>query len=150
MTATNMAYSFTPARAAAWAMYFWVCWNALSNALAFDMSLISAKCAATASGVQSDGAKLIPSVSMILITANEPAPFMRFAKSPLRLLDAVKPSAYGIFLVHYIFIVWLQYAVYEPAWPAFVKLAIVFAGTLSMSWGLIVLLRKIPVVARMV
>ncbi len=80
----------------------------------------------------------------------EPAPFMRFAKSPLRLLDAMKPSAYGIFLVHYIFIVWLQYAVYEPAWPAFVKFAIVFAGTLSLSWALIVLVRKIPVVARMV
>src|SRR6266480_149254 len=37
-------------------------------------SLIPAKCAATASGVQSDGAKLIPSVSRILITAKEPAP----------------------------------------------------------------------------
>jgi len=80
----------------------------------------------------------------------EPALFLRFAKSPLRLLDAIRPSAYGIFLVHYIFIIWLQYAIYQPALPAFVKFAIVFAGTLSMSWGLIVLLRKIPIVARMI
>ena len=30
------------------------------------------------------------------------------------LLDAMRPSAYGIFLMHYIFIIWLQYAVYDP------------------------------------
>jgi surface polysaccharide O-acyltransferase-like enzyme len=80
----------------------------------------------------------------------EPASFLRFAKSPLRLLDAMRPSAYGIFLVHYIFIIWLQYAVYDPPLPAFVKFAIVFTGTLSLSWGTVVLLRKIPVVARMI
>jgi len=63
---------------------------------------------------------------------------------------AAVPFAYGAYLLHYIFIIWLQYAIYEPALPAFVKFAIVFAGTLSMSWGLIVLLRKIPIVARMI
>ena len=35
-------------------------------------------------------------------------------------------------------------------WPPFVKFAIVFAGTLSLSWALVVLLRKIPFVARMI
>src|SRR6266849_9312941 len=67
-------YSLIPALAAACPIYFWVCWNAPSSALAVDMSLISAKCADTASGVQSDGGRLTPSVSMILITANDPAP----------------------------------------------------------------------------
>jgi len=80
----------------------------------------------------------------------EPAIFLRFAKTPLKLLDAIRPSAYGIFLVHYIFIIWLQYAIYDPPWPAVVKFAIVFAGTLAMSWGLVVVLRKIPFVARMI
>jgi len=75
---------------------------------------------------------------------------LRLAKSSLSLLDAMRPSAYGIFLVHYIFIIWLQYAVYDHAFPAFVKFAIVFAGTLSLSWGTAVLLRKIPFVARMI
>jgi peptidoglycan/LPS O-acetylase OafA/YrhL len=75
---------------------------------------------------------------------------LRLAKSSLSLLDAMQPSAYGIFLVHYIFIIWLQYAVYDHAFPAFVKFAIVFAGTLSLSWGITVLLRKIPFVARMI
>ena len=71
-------------------------------------------------------------------------------KSPLRLLDAMRPSAYGIFLVHYIFIIWLQYAVYDPAWSPFVKFAIVFAGTLAGSWATVILLKKIPIVGRMI
>jgi peptidoglycan/LPS O-acetylase OafA/YrhL len=79
-----------------------------------------------------------------------PAFYLRFAKSSLRLLDALRPSAYGIYLVHYIFIIWLQYAVYDPPLPAFAKVAIVFTGTLSLSWTLTVLLRKIPLVARMI
>jgi surface polysaccharide O-acyltransferase-like enzyme len=79
-----------------------------------------------------------------------PATSLRLAHSSLKLLDAMQPSAYGIYLLHYIFIIWLQYVVYDPAWPAFVKFAIVFIGTLGGSWVLTVLLRKIPVVARMI
>ena len=73
---------------------------------------------------------------------------LRLSRSSLWLLDAMQPSAYGIFLFHYMFIIWLQYFVYDPAWPAGVKAAIVFAGTLGGSWLLTVLLRKIPLVAR--
>jgi len=78
------------------------------------------------------------------------AVFLRFAKFSWRLLDALQPAAYGIYLLHYIFIIWLQYAVYDYSLSAGVKFAIVFAGTLSMSWALTVILRKIPVVARMI
>jgi hypothetical protein len=82
------------------------------------------------------------------MTFTVPAVFLRFARSSLWLLDAMRPSAYGIYLLHFIFLIWLQYLVYDPAFPAFIKFAIVFVGTLSMSWALTVLLRKIPVVAR--
>jgi surface polysaccharide O-acyltransferase-like enzyme len=80
----------------------------------------------------------------------EPALFLRFAKTPLRLLDAMRPSAYGIFLTHYIFIIWLQYAVYDPDWSPFVKFAIVFLGTLAGSWTTVILLRRIPAVGSMI
>ena len=79
-----------------------------------------------------------------------PATSLRLAHSSLKLLDAMQPSAYGIYLLHYMFIIWLQYAVYDPAAPAGVKAGIVFIGTLSGSWMLTVLLRKIPAVARMI
>jgi surface polysaccharide O-acyltransferase-like enzyme len=75
---------------------------------------------------------------------------LHLARSSLRLLDAMQPSAYGIFLLHYIFIIWMQYLVYDPAFPAGVKAAIVFVVTLSGSWAITVLLRKIPFVARMI
>ena len=79
-----------------------------------------------------------------------PAFLLRFTASGSGLLDAMQPSAYGIFLLHYIFIIWLQYAVYDYSFPAVVKFAIVFAGTLSLSWGFTLMLRKIPAVARMI
>lgn len=80
----------------------------------------------------------------------EPGFFLRTAKLPMRLLDAIQPSAYGIFLIHYIFIIWLQYVVYDPAWSPFIKFAIVFTGTLTGSWVTVVLMRKIPVVRDMI
>jgi peptidoglycan/LPS O-acetylase OafA/YrhL len=76
--------------------------------------------------------------------------FLRFAELGWKLLDRLRPSAYGIFLVHYIFIIWLQYAVYDLELPAGIKFAIVLAGTFSMSWAVVVMLRKIPIVARMI
>jgi peptidoglycan/LPS O-acetylase OafA/YrhL len=79
-----------------------------------------------------------------------PSIFLRFAQGPWSLLDALQPSAYGVYLLHYIFIIWLQYAVYDTTLHASVKFAIVFTVTLSMSWGLTLMLRKIPVVARMI
>ena len=79
-----------------------------------------------------------------------PATFLRFARASLWPLDAMQPSAYGIYLLHFVPLIWLQYLIYDPAFPAFIKFAIVFAGTLSASWVLTILLRKIPVVARMI
>jgi hypothetical protein len=79
-----------------------------------------------------------------------PAVFLHFQRSSFSLLDAMQPSAYGIYLLHFIPLIWLQYVVYDPALPAFVKFAIVFTGTLSVSWALTVLLRKATVAARMI
>src|SRR5260221_9374475 len=82
------------------------------------------------------------------MTFTVPAVFLRFARPSFWLLDAMRPSAYGLYLLHFIFLIWLQYIVYDPTFPVFVKFSIVFTGTLSMSWALAVLLRKIPAVAR--
>jgi surface polysaccharide O-acyltransferase-like enzyme len=84
------------------------------------------------------------------MTFTWPAMFLRFAGSRFPLLDAIRPSAYGIYLLHFIPLIWLQYFVFEPAWPAFAKFLIVFAGTLSVSWGLTLGLRRIPVVGGMI
>src|SRR5262249_36520061 len=95
----DVGQSFTPALAAACATYFCVCSNAPCSAFAFDMSLISAKRAATASGVHSDSARLMPSLSTILITAKEPAPapmMVRVGASSLRRYSTAGVIASGL------------------------------------------------------
>jgi surface polysaccharide O-acyltransferase-like enzyme len=79
-----------------------------------------------------------------------PAVFLRFAKSSFGLLDAMQKQAYGIYLTHFIPLIWLQYVIYDPPLPAFIKFLIVFTGTLSSSWLLTAALRRIPVVARLI
>jgi Acyltransferase family len=60
---------------------------------------------------------------------------LRFA-SGLRhwIFDSLSANAYSIYLLHYVFVVWLQYALLGGALPAFAKVAIVFAGALMLSW----------------
>jgi surface polysaccharide O-acyltransferase-like enzyme len=84
------------------------------------------------------------------MTFTVPAFFLRFAKRPFRFLDAMQKQAYGIYLLHFIPLIWLQYLVYDPPLPAVVKFAIVFTGTLSASWVATLGLRRIPFVARMI
>jgi glucans biosynthesis protein C len=75
---------------------------------------------------------------------------LRFAQLGSRLLDALKNHAYGMYLIHYLFIVWLQYALLGIALPAIVKAASVFAATTLLSWAASTVLRRIPAVAQIV
>ena len=79
-----------------------------------------------------------------------PTLFLRWRSLPLALMDRMQPSAYGIYLLHFLPLLWLQYLVYVPAWPAAVKFAIVLVGTLSVSWLAAALLRRLPLVARVI
>jgi hypothetical protein len=51
--------------------------------------------------------------------------------------------------VHYLFIIWIQYLLLDANLPAVTKAAVVFAGTLLLSWASAVLLGGIPVAARL-
>jgi hypothetical protein len=84
------------------------------------------------------------------MTSSVPAVFLRFAKSPSWPLDAIQKNAYGIYLLHFIPLIWMQYLVYDLSLPAFAKFAVVFAVTLSTSWAATSLLRRLPVAARMI
>lgn len=74
--------------------------------------------------------------------------FLRFADRPSNPFDAFTASAYGVYLIHYVFIVWLQYALLDAALPGLLKAILVFAGTLALSWGATAAAREIPLVAR--
>ncbi len=70
--------------------------------------------------------------------------FLRFANRRLAALDPLKDKVYGIYLIHYVFSIWLQYALLGLAMFAVVKAMIVFTGTLLMSWASVAALRRIP------
>ncbi len=70
--------------------------------------------------------------------------FLRFMTTQFNLLDALQNDAYGIFLVHYPFVLWLQYWLYDMNWPAIAKATVVFLLALPLSWATTAALRKIP------
>lgn len=74
--------------------------------------------------------------------------FLRFANDYGRLLDNVRDSAYGLYLIHYVFVIWLQYFLLSAPLSSLAKAALVFAGALIMSWGITAAIRRIPTVAR--
>jgi glucans biosynthesis protein C len=78
------------------------------------------------------------------------AVFLRFAKKHWRVFDSLKNNAYGMFLVHYAFVVWLQYALLPFGLPAILKASIVFGGTLLLSWGTVSAIRCLPAVAQII
>ena len=84
------------------------------------------------------------------MTAFVPAVFLHLARSRVPLLDAMQKQAYGIYLIHFIPLIWMQYVISDPPLPAFVKFLIVFAVTLSASWAATMVLRKIPAVAKVI
>jgi hypothetical protein len=60
------------------------------------------------------------------------------------LLDRMQADAYGMFLVHYPIVLWLQYWMFDYDWPAIVKAAIAFVLTVILSWAATAALRRIP------
>ena len=70
--------------------------------------------------------------------------FLRFRRSGWSMLDPMQKDAYGIFLVHYAFVLWIQYWLYDVDLPAIFKVLIGFSLTLALSWALTAGLRRIP------
>lgn len=69
---------------------------------------------------------------------------LRFAAERTRILDSLSVNAYSMYLLHYIFIVWLQFALLPADLFAAGKAALVFSGALAFSWAAAVTLGNIP------
>jgi surface polysaccharide O-acyltransferase-like enzyme len=74
---------------------------------------------------------------------------LRFATGRSALCNSLSDNAYRIYVVHYLFVVWLQYLLLGASLPAIVKGTTVFVGTLALSWGAAVALGQvIPLLTR--
>lgn len=69
---------------------------------------------------------------------------LRFGAVRSPILRSLSENAFGIYVVHHGFVVWLQYALLGVAAPAIVKVSMVFAGSLLLSWGMVCVLRFVP------
>lgn len=78
------------------------------------------------------------------------AVFLRFAKKSNRIFDSLSVNAYGIYLIHYAFVSWLQYSLLGAHLAGAAKGVIVFSAAALLSWASIVALRKVPAVARVI
>jgi hypothetical protein len=62
--------------------------------------------------------------------------FVRFGNRPLPWCDSIRSNAYGISLLHYSCVLWMQYALLQAKLPAPVKALVVFGCALAVSWVL--------------
>jgi len=63
-------------------------------------------------------------------------------------LISLSANAYGIYLVHYIFVLWCQYLLLDVDLPAVIKFLITFIVAVTLSWTLTCTLRKIGVIRK--
>jgi len=76
--------------------------------------------------------------------------FVRFATRRRWIWDSLSDNEYGMYLIHYMFVSWLQLAILSSPLPAIAKGLLVFAGVLLLSWGTSASIRRISAVSRIV
>lgn len=67
--------------------------------------------------------------------------FLRFAKQRVRLFDSLSENAYGIYIVHWVFVTWFQYLLLGSGLAPLVKGIAVFVAALMFSWVLVAFVR---------
>ena len=69
---------------------------------------------------------------------------LRFATTRSRLFERLARNAFGIYLLHYGFVVWLQYALLGVALFAIAKALAVFLGALGLAWAMTIAIGFVP------
>jgi glucan biosynthesis protein C len=74
--------------------------------------------------------------------------FRRFARTHRPAQDSLSKNSFGIYLLHYGIIVWIQFTLLPVSAPAWAKFVFALGAGLAFSWGLAAWLRRIPAVQR--
>ena len=89
-------------------------------------------------------------IEAALVVIGLTALFLRVFRKPIRVLDSLSRNSYGMYLVHYLIIIWLQYAVLRAKIALGWKFAIVFVGGVAICWIATAALRRVPGVRRVI
>ncbi len=116
----------------------WAVW--LAGALAaFALWITGAALIATARASAASAAGLAREAGVVLFAATACfaaiAAFLRFATVPRPILRSLADNAFGIYVFHYVFVIWTQYALLRLALPAVAKGALVLGVALASSWA---------------
>ncbi|MCG8683337.1 MAG: acyltransferase, partial [Desulfobacterales bacterium] len=76
--------------------------------------------------------------------------FLWFTSRRFKLIDSLSRNAYGIYIVHYGFVTWLQYMLLQIPLAPGTKGMLVFLTALMLSWGTSAVLRRIPAVKKII
>ncbi len=87
-------------------------------------------------------AKYVFLLEMGLVVLGLTALFLRVFRKPVRVLGHLSRNSYGMYLIHYLVILWLQYAVLRTSMHVGVKFAIVFCGGVALCWAATAALRR--------
>jgi peptidoglycan/LPS O-acetylase OafA/YrhL len=94
------------------------------------------------------GVQVVANLAFVLYAATTclavAALFLRFAARAWPRFEKIGDYGYGIYLFHYLFVIWMQYLLLAVSLPAIIKGLIVFAVTLSLSFAATALLCRIP------
>ncbi|MEJ2149435.1 MAG: acyltransferase family protein [Chloroflexota bacterium] len=74
--------------------------------------------------------------------------FRKLVRRPRPIFEGVSDNSYGIYLIHYPFVLWIQFFLLAVVWPAWAKFGVAFVGALALSWGTSASIRRIPAVRR--
>jgi len=80
---------------------------------------------------------------MLLMVMALTAIFVRFARRRVGILSSFSANSYGVYLLHYLVIIWAQYAVLRVDFSVGVKFGIVFVGGTALCWAATAALRRI-------
>jgi acyltransferase-like protein len=131
----------------------WAAWLAATIVL-YGLWLGITGLAMAGDGQASLGVEILDALSFVLCCGSgcmcALALFLRFANRRIPMLELLNDNAYGMYLIHYVFVIWLQYMLLGAAIFAVVKGVTVFAGTVVLSWAATAAIRCIPAAARVI
>lgn len=97
---------------------------------------------------------LIHSISFILFNASASfalmSLFLRFGGYQNRWSERFNKNSFGMYIFHYVIVIWLQYLLLGLAILPILKAGIVFTIVFMASWTLTALLRRIPIISRII
>ena len=114
--------------------------------LAALMLMVTIVCVRTANGT---GGRIGFACSCAASSLFVIAAVVRFAR-PWRWADSLSANAYGIYLMHYAFVIWIQYVALRWTMPALMKGVAVSLATVGLSWITVALWRHSKMIARVV